>query len=284
MREQIQVTRANPALAVFMVDMSGSMSEEVMFEGKMQPKNGVLSQITNLTLTEMIYKCRRGNEHNDYFNIAVLGYDGTGVTSLLSKYSSCGKDYCTINELVNACAPMVVYRSWKNDCYIEKSSKKFVTINAFCNTPMYEAFEMAYTIGKRWIGERGSNSVPPIFINITDGGATDASDSELLDISKKIKSLNTLGGDALLFNVHISSAIKEDEEIKFPTSPDKIATIKYAYQLYQMSSELPEWVGRKICAIMGQEWQSGMKLRAVSYNTSVSQLFDFLQIGSLTIL
>lgn len=279
-----QVSRANPALIIFLADMSGSMSEEIIYEGKMLSKNVILSKVLNLTLSEITHKCKRGDNYRDYFNIVVLGYDGSGVTSLLEKYSK--SSFSTINDLINSDAQKVVYHSTHEidgKTYMStKSCREYVKIGALERTPMYEALTQAYTLTKMWINIKGANSVAPMIINITDGGATDASEVELIDISKKIKSLNSAGGEVILTNIHICD-IEPDKTIMFPRENKDLESIKYANLLYNMSSELPVWLSKGISDIIGSKLVDGDRLRAISYNTSVSQLFDILQIGSLSI-
>ena len=283
---KIEVTRSNPALIIFMVDMSGSMSETIDFENINMPKCDALGRIVNQSLTEIILRCRRGNEYRDYFNIVVLGYDGRGVTSLLLKYNDINSDFTTINNLVESDAPTITYhnkyvivgKSYMTD----KDVREFVKITATESTPMFDAIKKAHSLGEKWINSKGANSVPPIFINITDGGVTDANEQQLIDISDKIKSIKSLGGNATFVNIHIND-VSSEEAVVFPINNKTLHSTKYANTLYSMSSELSELTSKQMCSIIGRKWLEGDKLRALAYNTPLTQLFDIMQIGSLSI-
>ena len=283
---KIEVTRSNPALVLFMVDMSGSMSESINFENVNMPKCDALGRIVNQSLTEIILRCRRGNEYRNYFNIVVLGYDGSGVTSLLEKYNDTDSDFTTIDNLVNSDAPTVLYSSKcivDGKTYItDRDVREFIKIRALERTPMFEALNKAHELGRKWVTSKGADSVPPIFINITDGGATDATEQDLIDISKKIKSLKSLGGNATFVNIHIND-VSDSEAIIFPLGNKNLENIKYANTLYNMSSELSEVMSKQMSQIIGRKWLEGDKLRALAYNTPLTHLLDVIQIGSLSI-
>lgn len=278
---KIEVTRANPALIVFMVDMSGSMSENILFEDKLMQKNEALSRIVNSTLTEIIYTCRRGGEYRDYFNFVVLGYDGGGVASLLEKYNTTKSDFTNVQDLINSNTERVPYHKNVDGTLSDTKFWEFVKIGAMERTPMFEALTQAYNLGKKWIASKTISPSPLMFINITDGGATDACDKELIDIAKKIKSLRTAGGQAILMNIHIST-VDGDKTIIFPRDKKGLDAIKNADLLYEMASELPEWMSEIMSNKLGLNWVEGDKYRALGYNTLITQLFDVLQIGTIS--
>lgn len=280
------ITCSSPALIIFTVDMSGSMSEKVLYEGNSMSKADVVSQIVNISITELIGKCCRGTEHKDYFNLIILGYCGITVTSLLEKYSPNGNYYVTPNDLLKSNVLPVTYVGQLfvdgKKVKVSRSSNEYVKLEAFHTTPMYAALQEAYALAGKWCKEKGSTSVPPIVVNITDGEASDAPDGQLLDIADRIKGITTSRGKATFVNIHISKSIK-DKVIIFPSSPDGLKDIRFAELLYDMSSELSEDVSKTMSECTMSRWQNGTKLRAVAYNTSPSQLFNVLQIGSLSV-
>lgn len=280
------ITCSSPGLIIFTVDMSGSMSEKILYQGELMSKCDVVSQIVNVSITELIGKCCRGTEHKDYFNLIILGYCGTTVASLLDKYATNGNYYVTPNDLLNADIPAVTYvsRPLVNGAEVKvtRSSNEFVKLISYHTTPMYAALQEAYTLATMWRKEKGSTCVPPFIINITDGEASDAPDGQLLDIADRIKGLNSNRGKSTLINIHISGLL-DDNFILFPSSSDEVKGIRFAELLYEMSSELSEDVSKSMSAYTNGTWQPGMKLKAVAYNTSPSQLFNVLQIGSLSV-
>lgn len=286
MNEQNLVTRSCPALIIFIVDMSGSMAEKIFYESKRISKCDAISQIVNISISEIVDRCVNGTEHRDYFNLVILGYNGDGVTSLLRNYCSEGKEYATINDLEQADITPITYglRMMVDDEMTEvtRKSKKYITIKPFHTTPMYSALQEAYEIGRTWCKEKGAQSVPPIFINITDGEASDATTDDLLIVAGKIKSLSTNRGNSIFVNVHISTS-EQSEKVVFPLEAKGLKDIKFGNLLYDMSSELSEDISRMISRQTDVPWHEGDKLRAVGYNTSISQLFNILQIGSLSV-
>lgn len=286
MNEQNLVTRSCPVLLVYTIDMSGSTVENLFYNGRNCQKCEVISQLVNLNISEIIDKCVSGEEYRDYFHIVILGYNGDGVISLLKQYCTKGREYATVNDLVMAEIAPVTYHSHMVidgvNHEVTRLSRKYVNVTPFHTTPMRKALFEAYRIGSNWSKEMGSSSIPPIFINITDGDASDGSDDDLIELSRKIKSISTNKGTALFVNIHIATT-DTDTHIIFPRNPKVLKDIKFANLLYEMSSELSESISQMMSKETQAEWYEGDRLRAVSYNTSMSQLFNILQIGSLSI-
>lgn len=67
-----------------MIDRSGSMAEELVFCGRRIPKAEAVAEVANGLLFELIQRATRTDGVRDYYDIAVIGYDGDGVRSLLS--------------------------------------------------------------------------------------------------------------------------------------------------------------------------------------------------------
>lgn len=286
MNEQNLVTRSCPVLLIYTIDMSGSTCEKLFYNGVISQKCEVISQLVNLNISEIIDKCVSGEEYRDYFHIVILGYNGDGVVSLLKQYCTKEREYVTITDLVMAKIDPVTYHSYMVidgvTHEVTRSSRKYINITPFHTTPMRGALLEAYRIGFNWSKEMGPSSIPPIFINITDGDASDGSPEELLELSRRIKNISTDKGDALFVNIHINTS-EGSETIVFPRDPKGLKDIKFANLLYEMSSELSEAISQMMSKETQTEWCEGDKLRAVSYNTSMSQLFNILQIGSLSI-
>lgn len=285
MNELNLVTRSCPALIIFIVDMSGSMAEKIFYEGKRIPKCDAISQIVNISISEIIDRCVNGTEHRDYFNLVILGYNGEGVTSLLKSYCSEGREYATVNDLEQADIKPITYGLHMmvdgEMMEVTRKSKTYISIKPFHTTPMYSALQRAYDIGRKWCKEKGVQSAPPIFINITDGEASDATTEDLLMVAGKIKSLSTNRGGSIFVNIHVSTT-EQKEKIIFPLESKGLKDIKFGNLLYDMSSELSPEVSSMISRQTDAVWHEGDRLRAVGYNTSISQLFNVLQIGSLS--
>ena len=78
------ITRLHRTAFVLMIDRSGSMAEELVFCGRRIPKAEAVAEVANGLLFELIQRATRTDGVRDYYDIAVIGYDGDGVRSLLS--------------------------------------------------------------------------------------------------------------------------------------------------------------------------------------------------------
>ena len=69
-----RITTKTPAVFLFMLDLSGSMLEQIPFNGKLRSKAEILSLMINRTLGEILNRSLRENGYRDYFKIAIFGY------------------------------------------------------------------------------------------------------------------------------------------------------------------------------------------------------------------
>ena len=116
-----------------------------------------------------------------------------------------------------------------------------------------------------------SDSYPPIVINVTDGQATDG-DPE--PNAGEIRSRETNDGNALLFNVHLSSV--PAMPIQYPDSESGLPD-EYAEMLFRMSSAFPEPI-RNLAAAM--DLPVNEQSRGFVFNADMAALVQFLDIGT----
>ena len=79
------ITRREKGAVVFLIDQSGSMAEEINFQGESTSKARALASIANSLIEEFICRSQRERGVGDYFDIAVIGYGGEKATSLATK-------------------------------------------------------------------------------------------------------------------------------------------------------------------------------------------------------
>lgn len=269
------ITRKNPSMFVFLLDCSASMSEQITFAGVAMSKADALGRIINTALEEIKSRCRRQEGYYDYFDIAVLGYGGDEVESLLDHIVP-GKSVVRIGQIAHVDVPRVTYesiRSWQGRTISSHVSvPELVYPFALGNTPMGHALSDAYDIAEEWIGSH-PDSFPPVIFNITDGECTDLPDSMLLAVAERIKSLSTTAGSVLLFNVHLS---RDDsgKGVVFPDCKERLgADNRIGSLLFDMSSDMPEEL------VPG----GGRPVKAMSYNSSMSELVKMINIGSVSL-
>lgn len=280
-----RITRKTPSAFVFMLDLSGSMEEKVVFNGETVTKASALAALINNTLSELVYRCRREEGYRDYLDIAVIGYGGDRVWSLLPAGNT-HPVFRKPGEL--AYAPVDTVKIFKertlpngNKVVSYMENKAWVKPHSLGKTPMFAAFEEVYKLLFGWTRQHaGEYCFPPVVINITDGEATDAEDSQLLAVSEKLRELRTADGHVLLMNIYIGSETGK-KAILFPASEEELPEAPYARLLFRMSSPMPEIYRKRIREISG--FPVGEYCRGMSYNASMTDLVGLLNIGSVSV-
>ena len=279
------ITRNSPSAFVYLLDISGSMSDTIMYEGEQMTKNDALNKIVNTTLHETILRCRNYDCHNDYFDIAILGYQNDTITNLLEPFT--GKEgFCSISDIVCAeiGAKTYNYIRTKEDgtkFISQRNITQYIDTEPSGTTPMYKALESAYALLKRWtIEHKGRKCFPPVLINITDGEMSDANISEMLIISQKIKRLSTENGTVLFFNIHLSGDASVMPTI-FPNNMNDLPDIRNIRLMFEMSSDLPDSFKEEITEhITNRSMDSLHNAKTMCYNTPINSLTRILEIGS----
>ena len=245
----------------------------------------------NRFIQDLIGMCEKGGELPlDYFYIGVIAYttDRNNPPNVLvgpvlqgQNGTLSGRDLVSVSDLFN------------DPLSIEELKKKFddgaggmiempvkfpiwyrepdpMTMGG---TPMCHALEYARGIAEAWCGSR-SESFPPVVIHLTDGEPTDG-DPEAY--AEALKALETIDGNVLLFNCHLSSS--QAAPVVFPVS-ESMLTDDYAKLLYRMSSELPE--SPEIKAQLESKGVSFPKgARGMVFNADAMGLLTLIQLGTV---
>lgn len=257
-----QITRGAPVSLVFLLDQSGSMTLEW--------RNGVskavrLAAILNDTIRELVITATRMDGVRPYFHLAVLGYSGGAVTSLL-KGSTLEHPFRSITEIHESSVEVeeiIDGRRLRKPVYLEMKAQG--------GTPMCEGFRIAEKILRPQI-TKFPTSFPPIVINITDGEPTDG-DPELL--SRRLMELSTTDGAVLVFNAHIAK--DSSTGLRCPSSLPSTAPA-HADLLFRMSSPVPDALREKGAAV-GFDIPAGG--RGVLVNASPDEVVMLLNVGTL---
>lgn len=275
-----RITREHRTAFILLTDRSGSMAEEVAFEGERMTKADAVAQIINRFLEELVNRCRREEGIRDYFDIAIVEYGGEGVRYLL------GADgFITPSELAKVPCDTRTRHILRrlpggNLVSVARSEREWITPRSAGNTPMGAALAEAEKLVRRWCSSpSNARSFPPTVINITDGEASDACNRVLCDFAAGIRGTGTSDGNTLLLNIHLAQGNREDAGVSFPCSPDELPPHHYARLLWDMSSLLPECYEQAV-----SEGRAGAMppFRAISYNCAVDELFSMLTIGSVS--
>lgn len=277
-----RITREHRTAIILLCDQSGSMEEEIPFRGKTVAKAEAVARILNELLEEFLNRSRRAEGVRDYFDLAVLGYSGDGVASLLSPAG----EFFTVPDLarkpVRANRETVLRRLPSgNQVTASVNQKYWIEPRAEGDTPMGAALSAAERLVRSWCARTANReSFPPIVINITDGEASDADGRQLCELADKIRAAGTEDGNALLFNIHLAAVDSTAGHVSFPSAIEHIPPHRYARVLYDMSSVMPECYNDTILQLLPG---ARPPFRAMSFNCAVSELFSMLAIGSLSV-
>jgi hypothetical protein len=232
-----EISRTNPSCFIFLIDQSGSMSDQ--FSSINKPKSEAVADAVNNLLQQLVIKCAKSEGVRDYYYVGVIGYGDRGASPAFSG-SLGNKDLVPISEIAN------------NPARIEERTKKVpdgagglvdMTIKfpiwfdpkASGGTPMKEAFKKAQSMLISWL-EQHQSCFPPVVIHITDGESTDGDPSSEME---SIKNMSSIDGNIILFNVHASA--KSSNPVSFCGSSTPLPD-QYAEMLFRGASVLPDFM------------------------------------------
>jgi hypothetical protein len=268
-----EISRTNPSCFLFLIDTSGSMDDP--FGGSEASKknaDGVADAINRL-LQNLVIKCAKSEGVRDYYEVGVLGY-GSKVGPAFGGPLA-GRDLVPISEIADNPA-RVEERTRKVDDgaggLVDQTVKFPVWFDptAKGGTPMCEALKRSESILSAWLAQHQA-SFPPIVINITDGESTDGDPTEA---AESVRNLTTDDGNALLFNVHLSS--HRAAPIEFPDAEEALPD-QYAKLLFNVSSDLPSYM-RSVAQQEGYQVTDGS--RGFVFNADMVSVIRFLDIGT----
>jgi hypothetical protein len=164
---------------------------------------------------------------------------------------------------------------------VEHRCEQWIEAKAEGTTPMYEAMLRVRDMLAEWCAKpENRESFPPIVINITDGEASDCSDSELLDICSQLRAIATDDGQVLLLNIHITSS-DTLPSIIFPMADELLSASRHARTLAECSSIMPEAFSDAIHSLKGMG--AVPPYYGMGYNATIVELLSIINIGSRSI-
>ena len=209
-----EISRANPSCFLFLIDQSGSMQDDWAGEPGKQKAEG-LATIINRLLQNLVVMCAKEEGVRDYFDLGVIGYGknvGPAFSGALAE-----RDLVPISDVGNLPA-RIEERTKKVDDgaggLVDHTVKFPIWFDPIGSggTPMCQAMTQAHGVLSRWITQHPT-SFPPIVFNCTDGESSDGNPTNAVST---IQNLTTSDGNALLFNLHLSST--DAAPILFPDS------------------------------------------------------------------
>lgn len=272
----------HPGCLIFLLDWSGSMSEDYR-DGKVavgRTKADMVATVLNSAITELKDRCVDGAKVKHRADVAIIGY-GKEVKSIFADFQGAlrNKELVQIDELV--ANPLKVETRMDKEYtqtgkVIEFPTEFPIWVLAVADgmTPMGEALEYAYRIADQWIRSH-KQCFPPVVINITDGAATGKVNPNVP--AAKIKELETEDGHLLLFNCHLSAI--DAPQVKYPGTKTELPNDNLAETLFDMSSVVPESMRQLAVLKVKPDMQPGDK--AFVFNGDVESVINMIQMGTL---
>jgi len=207
MAYNILATSQTPALIVYLLDVSGSMSSSL--QGK--PRIEVVMEALSASLQQVVFRCTKGSQISPRYRIAMYAYSGE-VYNILG-------DVLTIDKVANLGVPVL------------STMGATATDLGFLEVEKLLSQELSHL----------ENCPAPLVCHMTDGEYT-GPDPE--PVVRRIMAMGNSDGNVLVENIFISDNLLA-EKIKDPfnwegvTSDTRLRS-EYAVKLRSMSSPLPE--------------------------------------------
>lgn len=274
-----EISRANKALFVFLLDQSYSMTDPL--GGSNDQKQSLLALAINNWLQNMTIRATGDEGFKDWLDVAVIGYrtDDQGNPIIESALAGplAGREVVSIVEVgENAAREETRWQVIPDEetgelLESEVSVPVWVDPMAEGGTPMCHALLKCHEITSAWIAEH-EGSFPPIVIHITDG---ESQDGDPVPYAEAVTALETNDGNVLLFNCHLSET--SADPFMFPVN-NEVLPDDFARMLFSMSSPIPDPIYRSAVAAGEERLQPGA--RGMAFNVDMVCLIRFLDMGT----
>jgi uncharacterized protein YegL len=240
MAYDVVATSRTPALIIYLLDISGSMSEKLDGTAKIERVNQAIEQV----LGRMVQRSTKGATIAPRYRLGMIAYSDTPEDIL--------GGIRTIAEVAQLGNP---------------------TLSASSVTDTYAAFQMARDLLRQELSSNGDGKNPaPMVCHITDGVYTGADPEPL---AREIMQMRTGDGPVLIENIYVGpnltvEPISDPSEWSGVTDPDELADL-YAQKLFNMSSPLPESYARVINE-SGYALRPGARMLIPSSNQELIEL------------
>ena len=274
------ISRANPACFLFLIDQSGSMTGALAGQPGERKMDRAADAI-NRILDTVVQRCSQGMDIRDYFSIGVIGYstDSSGNPRITSALPGTSPDQPFLSVSQVADAPELEERQVRESdgaggvIDVTRQFPVWLRPQAELGTPMCEAFRTASRALREWAAQH-SNSFPPIVINVSDGAASDGNPEQ--GDAQSITDIQTSDGNALLFNVHLSEV--SSTPIQYPDSEGALPQDDpFALTMFRISSVLPESSRNQATSL---DLVVNDNSRGYVFNADMTALVQFLDIGT----
>lgn len=279
---QQSITHIHRTAVIIAIDCSLSMQNWTHLHHTRMRKMEAAALIANFAIDEIAVRATRGNEVRNYYDVAVIGYSGDGAEVII------GNEYnhlTDIKTLFERTPQPVCYNIEQYDCNGERVTTpitlhEWVKPKACGSTPMYEALTLSKSLISDWCDNPHNRiSTPPLIINISDGGCSDADNDDIIDIAKDIQEIGTLDGATLLVNIYLATEGNNDNKsIVFPSLEEYSSDDQEELLLYNISSTLPQELEPILHKLTGYKRDGWCKCFA--RNASICEILAMADIGT----
>ncbi len=276
-----EISRRSPAAFLFLLDQSASMQDRfggAEARGDAAPsKARVLADTVNRLLQNLVLRSAKEDGVRDYFHVGVAGYgERVGWLVTPTEGHAAAGGLVPISHLAEHPLRLDTRIRRVPDGQggtAEQRTRIPVWFEAAARggTPMCAALDLATHAVRAWT-DAHPDSFPPVVVNVTDGEATDG---DPLRHAQLLRSYGTRDGEALLFNVHLSST--DEAPVAFPSSLDELPRDASARALFETTSALPFTMR---AAAEAEGLRVTLDTRGFVYNADPVALVRLLEIGT----
>ena len=278
---QQSITHLHRSAIIIAIDCSVSMQSWTYLHKTRMRKMEAASLVANFAIDELLVRASRANAVRNYYDIAVVGYSGDGVEMIIGNENDDLTDIKSLAERTPQpkCYNIIQQDTDGNMVSTPLTLHEWVEPKACGSSPMYEALIQVKKLIADWCDNpHHRDCFPPLVINISDGGCSDAEYDELIDIAKDIKELRTTDGSIIFINIYLSTdRDHESHSIIFPSTEEVIEDENESL-LYNMSSVLPKELEHVIFEFRGGDGHKSYKCFA--RNATICEAFALADIGT----
>jgi hypothetical protein len=276
----------HPGYLIVLIDQSNSMGRRFhgtkFGAGKYTKKSEAVAAVLNSILNQIVLASIDGADVKSRADITVLGYEGEGATGVRSALGAglAGKEIVTPAELNDnplRIETATMKMTDENGGLVEYVVQTPFWVEAVAggSTPMCAALQRASDLAERWVRAH-PDSFPPVVMNITDGGATDGRNRDILAAPDAIHRVATTDGNALLFTSHITEA--DLPEVTWPADEADVPNNRPARMMFRSSSVIPGEMKAEFSAMTGTTLRAGT--RGYIFNGDATSVRAMLKFGS----
>jgi hypothetical protein len=276
-----EISRAQPACFLFLLDQSGSMEEPLGGTDPPQRKCDALVDAINGWLNNMIIRASGSDGIRDWMHVGVVGYrtDDQNNPIIGSAFQGplAEESLVPISRIHQSPLRVMDKTQRVFDQETGEMAEFPIQVPVWVEpvyaggTPMCNALHHSYQLLEQWIGSH-RNSFPPILVHITDG---ESFDGDPIPYAEAIRAnLATENGNVLFFNCHLSMTAAD--KILFPSGAELLPD-KLAQDLFKMSSVLP---GPIFDRAVTEGFPLEPNARGFVFNADLVGLLQFLDMGT----